>query len=138
MSDDQLAQERVEAEAATGLLTGARQIDDVKETVCRQDEGEYFCTTKASFCESSPKGDLNALSRSSTSSKLHSRLKKVEFVSIKNTTTAPQSVQHSISVSTTTAKAFNCMGNDSNQTKKDMGDSLASLLTTVNTKDSLI
>ncbi|KAJ1441380.1 Aspartic peptidase domain superfamily [Sesbania bispinosa] len=106
--DDQLVSERVEAHAAakedpfhvkdmnTDLLTGLSQSDDGKETVSSEGEGENRGTTKASFSESSPEAGLHALSWSSTINKLHSG-SKVAFVSIKNPTSAPQSVQ-SISV----------------------------------------
>jgi hypothetical protein len=140
----------------TDLLPGLSQIDEVKETVfsineggenrsttketvfSSEEQGENCSTTKASLCESAL-GDLHALSQSSTSGKLHSSSKKVAFVSIKNPKLAPQSVQSSISVLTSNAKAkaFHFMGNESDQTKDDKGDSLASIFTNVNSKDSL-
>jgi hypothetical protein len=140
----------------TDLLPGLSQIDEVKETVfsisvgggnrtttketlfSSEEQGENLSTTKASLCESAL-GDLHALSQSSTSGKLHSSSKKVAFVSIKNPKLAPQSVQSSISVLTSKdkAKAFHFMGNESDQTKDDKGDSLANLFTNVNSKDSL-
>jgi hypothetical protein len=141
------------------MLTGSSQIDEVKETVFNSEEGGENCsTTKASFCESSPENNLHALSQSSTNGKLHSResnshalsksstggkihsgSKKVAFVSIKNPTLMPQSVLSGISVliSNAKAKAFHFKGNEIDQTKDDKGDSLASILTNVNAKDSL-
>jgi hypothetical protein len=110
------------------------------ETVFGSEEGgENLSTTKASLHESSPEGDLHALSQSSTGRKLHSSSKKVAFLSIKNPTLVPQCVQSSTSVLTSNAKAksFHLMGNESDQTKDDKGDSLASILTNVNPKDSL-
>ncbi|KAJ1416668.1 hypothetical protein SESBI_17251 [Sesbania bispinosa] len=148
LGDDQLVSERVETHATakedlshvkdmnTDLLTGLSQFDDGKETISSGGEGENRGTTKASFSESSPEAGLHALSRSSTISKLHSGSKKVAFVSIKNPTSAPQSVQ-SISVLPTNVKGFHSMGNENDQTKDDMGDSLASLLANANPKDSL-
>jgi hypothetical protein len=141
----------------TDLLPGLSQIDEVKDTVVSikegggnrsitketvfnsEEQGENRSTTKASLYESAPEGDLHALSQSSTSGKLHSSSKKVAFVSIKNPKLAPQSVQSSISVLTSKdkAKAFHFMGNESDQTKDDKGDSLASIFTNVNSKDSL-
>ncbi|XP_045819834.1 uncharacterized protein LOC123913228 [Trifolium pratense] len=142
----------------TDLLPGLLQIDEVKETVfssikeeggncsttketvfSSEERGESRSTTKASLCESAPEADLHVLSQSSTSGKLHSSSKKVAFVSIKNPKLAPQSVQSSISVLTSDAKAkaFHFMGNESDQTKDDKGDSLASIFTNVNSKDSL-
>ncbi|KAJ1407927.1 hypothetical protein SESBI_23958 [Sesbania bispinosa] len=148
LGDDQLVSERVEAHAAAkedpshvrdmnaDLLTGLSQFDDGKETVSSEGEGENRGTTEASFSESSPEAGLHALSRSSTINKLHSGSKKVAFVSIKNPTSAPQSVQ-SISVLPTNVKGFHSMGNENDQTKDDMGNSLASLLANANPKDSL-
>ncbi|KAK2386107.1 hypothetical protein QL285_060038 [Trifolium repens] len=141
----------------TDLLPGLSQIDEVKETVfsisvgggnhtttketlfSSEEQGENLSTTKASLCKSAPEGDLHGLSQSSTSGKLHSGSKKVAFVSIKNPKLAPQSVQSSISVLTSKdkAKPFHFMGNESDQTKDDKGDSLANIFANVNSKDSL-
>ncbi|GAU20895.1 hypothetical protein TSUD_120870, partial [Trifolium subterraneum] len=161
LGDDQLDPERGDADAAaeqdhshvkdmnTDLLPALPQIDEVKETVfsikegggnrsttkqtvfSSEERGENCSTTQASLCESAPEGDLRALSQSSTSGKLHSSSKKVAFVSIKNPKLAPQSVQSSISVLTSNAKAkaFHFMGNESDQTKDDKGDSLANIFT---------
>ncbi|RHN65841.1 hypothetical protein MtrunA17_Chr3g0084341 [Medicago truncatula] len=152
LGDDQRDSETGEADAAakedpprvkdtnTDLLTIPSQLDDFMETVFGSEEGgENLSTTKASFRESSPEGDLHALSQSSTSSKLHSGSKKVAFLSIKNPTLVPQSVQSSISVLTSNAKpkSFHFMGNESDQTKDEKEDSLASILTNVKAKDSL-
>ncbi|KAI5410745.1 uncharacterized protein LOC127085751 [Lathyrus oleraceus] len=126
----------------TDLLTGSPQIDEVTETVISSEEGGGNCsTTKAPFCKSSPEGNLHALSHSQSlnSGKLHPCSKKVAFVSIKNPTLVPQSVQSSVSVLASNAKAnvFNFMTKESDQTKDDKGDSLASIFTNVNAKDSL-
>jgi hypothetical protein len=139
-------------ETVFSIKEGGGNRSTTKETVFSSEEqGENRSTTKASLCESAPEGDLHALSQSSssgklhalsqssTSGKLHSSSKKVAFVSIKNPKLAPQSVQSSISVLTSKdkAKAFHFMGNESDQTKDDKGDSLASIFTNVNSKDSL-
>lgn len=151
-ADDQHHPETCEADAAakedpphvkdtnTDLVTSLSQIDEFMETVFGSEEGgENLSTAKASSRESSPEGDLHALSQSSIGSKLHSGSKKVAFLSIKNPTLVPQSVQSSISVLTSNAKAksLHFMGNESDETKDDKGDSLASILTNVNPKDSL-
>ncbi|KAL5078206.1 hypothetical protein RYX36_017190 [Vicia faba] len=150
LGDDQLEPERGEADTAAGedpphvkdintdSLTSSMQIDDVKEmTVFSSEEGGENSTTKALICESSPEGDLHALPKSSTSGKLQSCSKKVAFMSIKNPTLASQSVQSSVSMLTSNAKAFHFMGNESDQTKDDKPHSLASIFTDVNAKDSL-
>ncbi|WJX30767.1 hypothetical protein P8452_19269 [Trifolium repens] len=139
-------------ETVFSIKEGGGNRSTTKETVFSSEEqGENRSTTKPSLCESAPEGDLHALSQSSssgklhalsqssTSGKLHSSSKKVAFVSIKNPKLAPQSVQSSISVLTSKdkAKAFHFMGNESDQTKDDKGDSLANLFTNVNSKDSL-
>ncbi|KAL2322598.1 hypothetical protein Fmac_026977 [Flemingia macrophylla] len=92
--DDQIVPERVEADVAakenpchaddmnTELLTGSLRIDD-KETVYSE-ERENQGTIKTSTNESLPDVDLHASSRSSINDELHSRSKKVAFVSIKN------------------------------------------------------
>ena len=118
------------------LAAGPSQLDDVEDTICGEEGGENQGNTKDSFKESSPEAGSCALSPSSPNAKPHSASKKVAFVSIKNHTPAPQSVQ-GLSPLTTNVKAFHFLENESNQTKDDGGDSLASLLTDVNAKDSL-
>ncbi|CAK8564596.1 unnamed protein product [Lathyrus sativus] len=136
----------------TDLLTGSPQIDEVTETVISSEEGGGNCSTtkapicksspeEAPFCKSSPEGNMHALSHSQSlnSGKLHPGSKKVAFLSIKNPTLVPQNVQSSVSVLTSNAKAnvFNFMTKESDKTKDDKGDSLASIFTNVNAKDSL-
>ncbi|XP_004511431.1 uncharacterized protein [Cicer arietinum] len=157
LGDDQLVPDKGEVDAAlkedpphvkdmnidlvnTDLLTSLSKFDDVKETVFSSEEGrQNHCAAKVSFCESSPEGGSHALPQSSTSGKFYSSSKKVAFVSIKNPTLVPESVQSSISVLTSNAKAkpFHFIGNESAQTKDDKSDSLASILTNVNAKDSI-
>ncbi|XP_027356814.1 uncharacterized protein LOC113866124 [Abrus precatorius] len=144
LGDDQLVPERAETIADarddacngddmnTNLLTGSSQIDDDK-TICNE-EGKNLGTTKAPVNEFSPEISLQALSGSSTNGK-HSCSKKVAFVSIKNPTSARQSVQSNY-VLTTNVKTFNLMGNENDQTKDNVGDSVTSLFTDVNAKDS--
>ncbi|KAK7305058.1 hypothetical protein VNO77_42957 [Canavalia gladiata] len=136
LGDDQLVPERAETDAAakenpshvddmnTDLSAGSSQIDG-KESIC-DEEGENQSISKASINESSEVG-LHALSRSCTNGKLYS-CSKVAFVSINNPRLAQQSVQ-SNSVLTTNVKTFNFMGNESDQTKDDGGNSLATLFT---------
>ncbi|MED6107843.1 hypothetical protein PIB30_018130 [Stylosanthes scabra] len=90
---------------------GPSQIDNVKDTVCGEEGGDNQGDTKASF---------------KNSAKLHSATKKVAFVSIKNHAPSSQSV----SPLTLNVK-------QSNETKDDAGDSLASFFNGVNAKDSI-